>query len=213
MSATTRTPRGRGRPANTSSDDTIADLLRSARRLFAAKGYAGTSNREIAAAAGLAHTAIYNHFGSKAQLFTAVFVDVQDLLIVELDRSVAAAPGEPALPRALFDATEALRAADPSYVEFLASMYIEVRRDPELAQVYAGGASTFPIVDRLRELSAGSGAETGGHTAGDEQLWFWIAFALGLAQLSALADTDTFTATLDAFRTQFSADPTRSSTR
>ena len=48
--------------------------------------------------------------------------------------------------------------------------------------------------------------------AGDEPLWFWIAFALGLAQLSALADDDTFTATLDAFRTQFPPDPTGSST-
>ena len=209
MSATTRAPRGRGRPANTSSDDTIADLLRSARRLFAAKGYAGTSNREIAAAAGLAHTAIYNHFGSKAQLFTAVFVDVQDLLVVELDLSVAAAPGEPALPRALFDATEALRAADPSYVEFLASMYIEVRRDSELREIFADGASTFPVVERLTALS---GATDDHAPASDEQLWFWIAFALGLAQLSALADADTFTATLDAFRTQFSPDPTGSST-
>ncbi len=209
MSATTRTPRGRGRPANSSSGDTIADLLRAARRLFAAKGYAGTSNREIAAAAGLAHTAIYNHFGSKAQLFTAVFVDVQDLLVVELDRSVAAAPDEPALPRALFDATEALRAADPSYVEFLASMYIEVRRDTELQQIFADGASTFPVVERLAALS---GATDDDAPAGDEQLWFWIAFALGLAQLSALADADTFTATLDAFRTQFSPDPTGSST-
>lgn len=209
MSATTRTPRGRGRPANTSSDDTVAELLRAARRLFAAKGYAGTSNREIAAAAGLAHTAIYNHFGSKAQLFTAVFVDVQDLLMVELDRSVAAAPGEPALPRALFDATEALRAADPSYVEFLASMYIEVRRDAELRQIFADGASTFPVVDRLAALSRGTDHDA---PVGDEQLWFWIAFALGLAQLSALADADTFSATLDAFRTQFSPDPTRSST-
>ena len=120
------------------------DLLRAARRLFAAKGYAGTSNREIAAAAGLAHTAIYNHFGSKAQLFTAVFVDVQDLLVVELDRSAAAAPDGPALPRALFDATEALRAADPSYVEFLASMYIEVRRDPELQQIFRGRGLDLP---------------------------------------------------------------------
>ena len=80
MSTSTNSPRRRGRPANTSTDDTIAAVLASARRLFAAKGYAGTTNREISAAAGLAHTAIYNHFGSKAQLFTAVFVDVQDLL-------------------------------------------------------------------------------------------------------------------------------------
>ena len=210
MSNGADSPRRRGRPANTSTDDTVAAVLTSARRLFAAKGYAATSNREIAAAAGLAHTAIYNHFGSKSQLFTAVFVDVQDLLVLELDRSVAAAPGEPALPRALFDATEALRAADPSYVEFLASMYIEVRRDPDLQKIFAGGASTFSIVDRLRELSADT--ESGhGDGDGDEQLWFWIAFALGLAQLSALADAETFGATLDAFRSRFSSGPSWSS--
>lgn len=194
-----------------STDDTVATVLTAARRLFAAKGYAGTSNREIAAAAGLAHTAIYNHFGSKAQLFTAVFVDVQDLLVDELDRSVAAAPDEPALPRALFDATEALRAADPSYVEFLASMYIEVRRDAELQEIFRGGASTFPVVERLRALSATTdpaGRADADGRAGDEQFWCWIAFALGLAQLSALADADTFTATLDAFRRQFSPTPT-----
>lgn len=209
MTTSTDSPRRRGRPANTSTGDTVAAVLTSARRLFAAQGYAGTSNREIAAAAGLAHTAIYNHFGSKAHLFTAVFVDVQELLVAELDRSVAASPSEPALPRALFDATEALRAADPSYVEFLASMYIEVRRDPELQQIFADGASTFPVVDRLRELSGTPDAPSG---SGDEHLWFWIAFSLGLAQLSALADAATFASTLDAFRAQFTADPTGSTT-
>lgn len=209
MTTGTDSPRRRGRPANTSTDDTVAAVLTSARRLFAAQGYAGTSNREIAAAAGLAHTAIYNHFGSKAHLFTAVFVDVQELLVTELNRSVASSPAEPALPRALFDATEALRAADPSYVEFLASMYIEVRRDAELQQIFAGGASTFPVVDRLRELSGTLAAPAGD---GDEQLWFWIAFALGLAQLSALADAATFAATLDAFRNQFTANPPGSTT-
>jgi AcrR family transcriptional regulator len=214
VSTGTDSPRRRGRPANGSTDDTVASVLTAARRLFAAKGYAGTSNREIAAAAGLAHTAIYNHFGSKAQLFTAVFVDVQDLLVVELDRSVAAAPDRPALPGALFDATEALRAADPSYVEFLASMYIEVRRDAELQAIFRGGASMFSIVQRLGELSGSTDGDAGGDgdPADDEQLWFWIAFALGLAQLSAVADADTFTVTLDAFRRRFAPTPTGSTT-
>jgi AcrR family transcriptional regulator len=203
------TPRRRGRPPNTSTDDTIAAVLTAARRLFAAKGYAATSNREIAAAAGLAHTAIYNHFGSKPQLFTAVFIDVQQTLMVELDRSVAAAPDRPALPGALFDATEALRAADPSYVEFLASMYIEVGRDHELREIFRGGASAFPIVERLAELSASPRGEPGGDDERDqEQLWFWIAFALGLAQLSALADAETFNATLGTFRRRFAPDQT-----
>jgi AcrR family transcriptional regulator len=187
-------------------------VLTAARRLFAAKGYAGTSNREIAEAVGLAHTAIYNHFGSKAQLFTAVFIDVHELLVHELDRSVAAAPGRPALPGALLDATEALRAADPSYVEFLASMYIEVRRDAELREIFRSGASEFPVVQRLAQLSSSA---AGGHPTrdgddGDDDLWFWIAFALGLAQLSALADSDTFDTTLETFRRRFGGDDTSS---
>ena len=172
-------------------------MLVAARKQFAAQGYAATSNRTVANAAGLAHTAIYNHFGSKAQLFTAVFLDVQDRLIFELQRSAGRTPDEPAFPGALLDAIEALRAADPTYVEFLASMYVEVRRHPELRNVFQG-EEPFPIVDVLRGLAAGSGEE-----AGEDPTWFWITFALGLAQLSALADTATFATTVEMFRQQF----------
>lgn len=187
-----------GRPANTSTDETVAAVLAAARRQFAAHGYAGTSNRTVAAAAGLAHTAIYNHFGSKARLFTAVFVDVQDLLIGELERSARAAPSEPPLPRALLDAIEALRAADPSYVEFLASMYVEVRRHPELREVFQGGAP-FPILDTLRELAAEPLATARGADP-ESTMWLWISFALGLAQLGALADQRTFASTVGLLR-------------
>lgn len=191
----------RGRPANRSSDDTVAAVLAAARRLFAARGYAATSNRAIANAAGLTHTAIYNHFGSKPRLFTAVFVDVQDLLVAELERAAAARPGQGSFPGVLLDALEALRAADPSYVEFLASMYVEVRRHPELREIFQGGAP-FPIVEVLRTLSGGVASEDGG---ADDALWFWIAFALGVAQLSALADDATFRASIVALRRQVDA--------
>jgi AcrR family transcriptional regulator len=193
-----RAKRRPGRPANTSTDATVAAVLAAARRQFAAHGYAGTSNRTIAAAAGLAHTAIYNHFGSKARLFTAVFVDVQDLLVAELERSARAAPTEPPLPRALFDAIEALRAADPSYVEFLASMYVEVRRHPELRQVFQGG-EPFPVLDTLRKLAA-EHAPTGPGADSESSMWLWISFGLGLAQLGALADQRTFATTVDLLR-------------
>ena len=193
--------RGRGRPANTSTGDTVATLLVAARRQFAAHGYAATSNRTVADAAGLAHTGIYNHFGSKAQLFTAVFVDVQDRLVAELERSAHRAPGEAAFPWALLDAIEALRAADPTYVEFLASMYVEVRRHPELRAVFQGG-EPFPVVDTLRRLAAGPGAAAEVADV-DDPTWFWITFALGLAQLSALADPASFAATVEMFRRQF----------
>ena len=198
-------PRRRGRPANTSTVDTVATVLVAARRQFAAQGYSGTSNQSVARAAGLAHTAIYNHFGSKARLFTAVFVDVQNRLIEELDRSVEEAPDEAPFPRALLDAIEALRDADPSYVEFLASMYTEVRRHPELREVFQGG-EPFPIVDTLRGLAAGQVAAEAG-TGPEDAMWFWITFALGLAQLSTLADASTFAVTVEVFRRQFATIP------
>lgn len=200
MTETGKTMRRRGRPANTSTEDTVAVMLVAARKQFAAQGYAATSNRTVANAAGLAHTAIYNHFGSKAQLFTAVFLDVQDRLIFELQRSAGRTPEEPAFPGALLDAIEALRAADPTYVEFFASMYVEVRRHPELRNVFQAG-EPFPIIDVLRGLAASPGSGEGAGS-GEDPTWFWITFALGLAQLSALADTATFATTVEMFRKQ-----------
>ena len=199
MTAKGQQVKPRGRPSNSCTADTVAVMLVAARQQFAAQGYAATSNRTVANAAGLAHTAIYNHFGSKAQLFTAVFLDVQERLIDELQRSARRTPEEPAFPRALLDAIEELRAADPTYVEFLASMYVEVRRHPELQNVFQGG-EPFPIIDVLRGLAAGSGE---GEGEGQDPTWFWITFALGLAQLSALADTATFATTVEMFRQQF----------
>ncbi len=199
------TKRRRGRPVNTPTHDTVAAVLVAARRQFAAHGYSATSNKTVAGAAGLAHTAIYNHFGSKAHLFTAVFVDVQNLLIAELNRSVRAAPDEPAFPRALLDAIEGLRAKDPSYVEFLASMYVEVRRNTELREVFQGG-DPFPIVATLRALTAGTNPGASDDEL-EDPMWFWITFALGLAQLSALADPETFAVTVEVFRRQFTTIP------
>ena len=44
-------------------------LLEAARALFAERGYAGTSTREIARAAAVTEPMIFRHFGSKAKLF------------------------------------------------------------------------------------------------------------------------------------------------
>ncbi len=191
-------PRRRGRPPNTPSDRTAAAIVASARREFAAHGYAGTSNRSIAEAAGLTHTAIYNHFTSKAGLFTAVFVEAQDLLIDELERAAAARPSGPHLPDVLLDAVVVLRAKDPSYVDFLASMYVEVRRHPELEAVFTQGPR-FGVFEEIHRL-ASAAAEPGGD---DAATWFWITFAIGLAQFSTLSDEATFTTTIGAMRDRF----------
>ena len=55
------------------SEATTSLLVREARKLFATRGFAGTSIEDIASAAGVTRGALYHHFPSKEAVFEAVF--------------------------------------------------------------------------------------------------------------------------------------------
>ena len=57
---------------NTTPTSTKDKILRAARTLFVAKGFAGTSMGQIAKLAGVNHSLLFHHFGNKAQLWIAV---------------------------------------------------------------------------------------------------------------------------------------------
>jgi AcrR family transcriptional regulator len=61
-------PRRGRRPG---APDTRAAILAAARELFAANGYAGTSVRAVAAAAGVDGALVHHYFGTKDDLFIA----------------------------------------------------------------------------------------------------------------------------------------------
>jgi len=54
------------------SEGTRAAVIDSAEKLFAERGFAATSMRDISAAAGISHPLIHHHFGSKEDLYLAV---------------------------------------------------------------------------------------------------------------------------------------------
>lgn len=58
-------------------EETRTALLAAARELFGADGYAPTSLDEIAARAGVTKGALYHHFRGKADVFQAVYEQVQ----------------------------------------------------------------------------------------------------------------------------------------
>lgn len=60
------------------ADRTRAALTSAARRLFMERGYAKVGTEEIVLATGLTRGALYHHFGSKLNLFRAVFEEVCD---------------------------------------------------------------------------------------------------------------------------------------
>lgn len=62
-------------PGSAASEDTRQRLLNAGLRLFANQGYAQTSTRELAEAAQVNVAAISYHFGDKAGLYRAVFLE------------------------------------------------------------------------------------------------------------------------------------------
>lgn len=67
-------------------------LLESARALFAERGYAGTSTREIARAACVSEPMIFRHFGSKAKLFEEAVLAPFNTFVSEYIADWAARP-------------------------------------------------------------------------------------------------------------------------
>jgi AcrR family transcriptional regulator len=60
------------RPRNADGQRTRQAILDAALDLFAAKGYFGTSLRDVATAVGVRESALYNYFAGKAALFDAL---------------------------------------------------------------------------------------------------------------------------------------------
>ena len=75
------------------TEATRGRLIATARRLFAEKGFAGTSTEEILSEADVSRGALYHHFSSKTDLFRATFETVEDELTAKL-LEIATAGGE-----------------------------------------------------------------------------------------------------------------------
>jgi AcrR family transcriptional regulator len=67
-----RSPRRAAAPAAACAASARERILRAAAHLYASRGYAGTSMREIADAARATKPLVYYHFGSKEQLFSTL---------------------------------------------------------------------------------------------------------------------------------------------
>jgi len=63
---------------------TRAELLRVARELFAAHGYAGVGTEEIVRAAHVTRGALYHHFADKRDLFRAVHAQLAEELLAQI---------------------------------------------------------------------------------------------------------------------------------
>jgi len=123
-----------GRPRDTTSDETRERVLLAARDCFSQYGYNKTTNKDIAAAAGITTGAIYHYFESKQSLFAAVTAEVNDVVFDEFERVVAEQDAFVDKLHALLDAASRLHANDRSLARFSATFPVELNRHPELRE-------------------------------------------------------------------------------
>jgi AcrR family transcriptional regulator len=71
------------------SEDRKGQLLIEAARQFGARGYNNTSMRDIASAFGVLPGSLYHHFGSKEELFIAVYAAGVTQFVSAVERAVA----------------------------------------------------------------------------------------------------------------------------
>lgn len=69
--------------------ETRAAIVRAARELFAADGFAATSTTEVVERAGVTRGALYHHFRSKEDLFEAVYEDVEMGTVAKVAAAIA----------------------------------------------------------------------------------------------------------------------------
>ena len=68
---------------------TRADVLDAALTLFAARGYHGTSLKQVAERLGVSTPSLYNHMGSKGSLLTTIVMDTLEHVVADFDDAIA----------------------------------------------------------------------------------------------------------------------------
>jgi AcrR family transcriptional regulator len=111
-------------------------VLDAALERFAVAGWHGATTRAIAAAAGVTQGVIHQHFGSKRELYEAVFQEGHEAAVRGMRRAVDTDSIADAAIRILRFAARGT-ASRPYIAHFLGSVEIEAARHPQLAHLSA----------------------------------------------------------------------------
>ena len=149
-------PKRLGRPPAIDSAETRQKILDAARRAFARKGYDATTNKDIAEDVGITTGAIYHYFASKADLYVAVYEEVQVLIYDVFEKAIVPFTDFPERLSAALDAAVEINLRDSSIAGFVVGVPDERARHEHLRERIArlqGRSRTFfgGLVDDAKE--------------------------------------------------------------
>jgi len=142
-------------PVTQRGDKSRTTILEAAEKLFAERGYAGTSMNDIIRASGLTKGGFYFHFSSKRELALAVISEHQRRWLAEAQREAARYPRAVdrlfAVPRVLARLSHEGRG--PFALRLLTD---ELARDPEVREAACGSMtmSVRFVTDQFRQAQA-----------------------------------------------------------
>ncbi len=135
MTSVAPAPARIGRPPDTDPAETRRRIVDAARYEFALRGYVAATNRAIAALSGVTTGAVYHHYNSKAELYSAVHADAHDRVYARFSHAVRGSMSFIEMFDAVLDVAAEINANDPSLAAFIGAARVDRRRHRELAAV------------------------------------------------------------------------------
>ncbi len=139
-----------GRPKGSNKEDTLARIMPVARQLFADKGYAQTTFKDVGKAVGISHAALYTYFDSKKDLYLATCTQAQELLMPHFMEAFI--NGTTFLERITLSllAIAGEHEKDSYIIGFLTAIPIEMRRHEELFEALS--VEDSPVMNILESI-------------------------------------------------------------
>ncbi|MEE2769118.1 MAG: TetR/AcrR family transcriptional regulator [Actinomycetota bacterium] len=125
----------RGRPSGVDSGDTRRRIIDSARLNFCHSGYSGATVAGISRDARLAPSAVYHHFGGKADLYEQVFEATSDAIWAYTNEGIFGAKTLRSAIKELVDHSVLIAEHFPYYSNFLAMVPMEIALHPQFAHL------------------------------------------------------------------------------
>ena len=177
-----------GRPPATTSAETRARILASARKCFGQYGYEKTTNKDIATEAGITTGAIYHYFDSKPELFAAVARETDDTIFTAFADAAAAEPDAAAKINAVLRTAIRLHQEDRSLAAFASTAQLEVQRHPDVNAVLAKDPGRGLLFFRELVDQAIADGDVAADVPRGAMANMLVAATMGLAQFAALVD-------------------------
>lgn len=134
MKLTAAKSRKLGRPADTDSTDTRDRIIECALNRFAADGFEGATNKEIAELAHMSSAALYHYFPSKADIYIAVCEAITETLGAAFLKACSTQKTLIGRLEVLFAEVGELGARSPASVGFITGISAVVRKHPEVSR-------------------------------------------------------------------------------